>query len=126
MIHLLSALFVGSIYGGAYSLRGGKAHVYRISVILLCILLVAVVSSIVWETQIVMLIGEGSWGTVDYAREILIHALWLQSLVCTALSVVALINRRNLKYLAGACASCMLFIVLAYANGSGAMAHVLR
>ncbi len=127
MIHLLSALLVGSIYGGAYSLRGKAVHPYRLSVVLLFALLGLLLPSIIWEGQLATSVGADWWGTVAYARDVLLCSLWLQSLICTALSIVGMVSQRQRRYLPGACAFCLLFLVLAYANsnGSAALAQVL-
>ena len=111
MIHLLSALIVGSIYGGAYSLRGNAVRIYRLSVILLVALLGLLLPSIIWENQLIEFDGGNWWGTISYARDVLLYSLWLQSLICTTLSVVGLVNQRQRRYLAGACVFCVIFLV---------------
>ena len=119
MIHLLSALIVGSIYGGAYSFRGNAVRIYRLSVIVLLALLAVLLPSLIWERELLASIGDDWWGTVTYARDVLVHSLWLQSLICTALSIVGMINGRQRRYLAGACTFSIIFVILAYANSHG-------
>lgn len=126
MIHLLSALIVGAVYGGAYSAGGRSVPVYRFSVILLLVFFAVVSGSIIWETELLALLGENSWATLDYGRNVLGHSLWLQSLICAVLSIFAMTSGRNWKYLAGACVSGVLFIVLAIMGGGEALAAVLR
>jgi hypothetical protein len=122
MVHLLSALIVGSIYGGGYSLRGGKLGLYKLSIIMLCVYLVAAVGGFLLEDGLYGMIGQGNWGIFSYAREVLVYSLWLQSLICAALSVASFINARHWRYLAGSVAFALLFLVLAYATSTQAMA----
>lgn len=126
MVHLLSALIVGSVYGSGYSLRGGALNLYKLSVVMLCIYMVAAATGFVLEDTLFGLIGQGNWGIFSYAREVVVYSLWLQSLICMALSVASFINARRLRYLAGGVFFATLFLALAYATTTQAMAFSLR
>ena len=126
MVHLLSALIVGSVYGGGYSLRGTKVNLYKLSVVMLGIYMIASVTGFFFEDTFFGLIGQGSWGIFTYAREVVVYSLWLQSLICMALSVASFINGRRLRYLAGGILFATLFLALAYATSPQATVLSMR
>src|SRR5689334_6982321 len=101
MIHLLSALIVGSIYSGGYSLRGKKLNLYKLSVVTLTILVVTVAATFLLEDPLYGMLGHSYWSIFSYARDVVVYSLWLQSLICLALSVASFINARHWRYLAG-------------------------
>ncbi|MDB5035696.1 MAG: hypothetical protein JWQ98_2937 [Chlorobi bacterium] len=117
MIHLVSALIIGSVYGGGYAARGKELPIYRLSIALLVLMLAIAGSAFLFENQLYGLIG-GQWGTFLFARNIAVYALWLQSLICTVLSIVALKTRWHWKYIALGVMFCVLFIALAYATSN--------
>jgi hypothetical protein len=118
MVHLVSAIIVGSVYGCCYALRGKDANVYRVSVGFLVALLAIVGVSFLYESQIYTMAGATNWGVVSYARAAAVYSLWLQSLLCTALSIVALMKVRHWKYLALGITFVAIFIALAYATSN--------
>jgi hypothetical protein len=117
MIHLVSALIIGSVYGGGYAVGGKDLPIYRLSIALLVALLGIAGSAFLFESQLYNAIG-AQWGIFLFARNIAVYALWLQSLICTALSIVALKNRWHWKYIALGIMFCVLFIALAYATSN--------
>jgi len=122
MVHLLSALIVGSVYSGGYSLRGKKLNLYKLSVITLCILVAAAIGSFLIEGSLTGAMDHSSWSIFLYAREVIVYSLWLQSLICAALSIASFINARHWRYLAGSVFFGIIFIALAFATSSQAIA----
>ena len=118
MVHLVSAIIVGSVYGCFYAIKGKEANIYRVSVGFLVVLLAIVGASLLYENQIYTMAGATNWGVVSYARAAAIYSLWLQSLLCTALSVVALMKVRHWRYLALGITFVAIFIALAYATSN--------
>lgn|GEM_PF-3599270 len=118
MVHVVSAMIVGSVYACCYALRGRDVNIYRVSVALLFALLGIVGAAFFYENDIYGMAGAANWGVVTYARGAALYALWLQSLLCTALSVVALMKVRHWKYLALGLTFCAIFIALGYATSN--------
>ena len=126
MIHLLSALIVGSVYSGGYSLRGRDLPLYKVSTLFLLALLSVSAGAFYFEVEIQALLGGEYWSTVAYAREVLVYSVWLQSLICVALSIASFIVGRKWRYLAGGVLFAAIFLALAYATGNPVMAATLR
>ncbi|MEP7219733.1 MAG: hypothetical protein ABI876_12500, partial [Bacteroidota bacterium] len=61
MIHLVSALIIGSVYGGGYATRGKDLPIYRMSIVLLVLLLGIAGSAFLFENQLYNAIG-AQWG----------------------------------------------------------------
>jgi hypothetical protein len=126
MIHLLSALIVGSVYSGGYSLRGRDLPIYKVSIILLLTLLGMSAGAFYFEVEIQTLLGGEYWRTIAYAREVLVYSVWLQSLICVALSIASFIVGRKWRHLAGGVLFAAIFLALAYATTNPVMANTLR
>lgn len=71
-----------------------------------------------WASELSLAIGDQYFRTVTYAGEILLYSLWLQSLLCLGLSIVALAKDRQLKYAATGFLFCSIFLTLAFSMQS--------
>jgi hypothetical protein len=71
-------------------------------------------------------LGHANWSIFSYARQVVVYSLWLQSLICIALSVASFMNARRLRYIAGGVLFTAIFLFIAYATSTQALALTMR